>query len=199
MIRLLWAASEMQGLKSVRITLRGEHLANKADTIARMALTSILKQHVEQPVTLINSTMIAEQRGLNCETIIASDRGEDRLAIEIVGNDDEAHRVEGAVYDDNLPRITNLDGYALDMVPAGHMVLLTNADQPGRIGLVGKIFGDAKVNIAEMVIGRKPEVKPGDVAMMVLKLDAAPGMDALEALRAAEGILHVADTKLAGV
>ena len=199
MTLLLQAATNMQGLKSVRITLKGETLAGKADTIARLSLTSILNRHVEQPVTIINVSMIAEQRGITHETIIASDIGEDRLAIELTGTDSTPHRVEGAIYDDNLPRVTNLDGYALDMITSGPMVLLTNADQPGRIGLVGKIFGDAKVNIAEMVIGRKPEDSPGDVAMMILKLDASPGDDALQTLREAEGILHVAAVELSRV
>jgi D-3-phosphoglycerate dehydrogenase len=105
--------------------------------------------------------------------------------------------VEGAIYADGLPRVTHLDGYSMDMVPAGHMVLLTNADRPGRIGLVGKLFGDASVNIAEMVIGRKPSQDGrGQVAMMILKLDNAPPAALLETLRKAEGILNVSSVTL---
>ena len=196
MISLIQATTHPQGLRGVRILLRGEHLAGKADTISRMALTSILQRHVEQPVTLINAPLIAEQRGIAHETTIATDVGEDRLAIELTGGDDETHHVEGAIYDDGRPRVTNLDGYALDMVPEGPMVLLTNADQPGRIGLVGGLFGDAGVNIAAMVIGRRPEVKPGDVAMMILKLDDPPGDALLDSLRAAEGILQASKVTL---
>jgi len=167
--------------------------------LARMALTSILQRHVEQPVTLINAPLIAEQRGITHETVIAADGDEDRLAIELTSGDGVTHRVEGAIYDDGRPRVTKLDGYGLDMVPEGPMVLLTNADLPGRIGLVGGLFGDAGVNIAEMVIGRKPETRPGDTAMMILKLDAAPRAELLNTLREAEGILNVAEVKLASV
>ena len=85
----------------------------------------------------------------------------------------------------------------MDMVPAGNMVLLTNADEPGRIGLVGRIFGDARVNIAEMVIGRKPAAAAGNVAMMVLKLDEAPTAALLDELRGGPGILSVASVELA--
>jgi len=199
MIQLLMASASMAGLTSVRITLRGEQLAGKADTLGRLALTSILRRVVEQPVTLINAGMVAEQRGITSEAVIATDRGDDRLAIELTGADGRPHRVEGAIYDDKLPRVTNLDGYRLDMVPAGHMVLLTNTDVPGRIGVVGLIFGDAGINIAEMVIGRRPDVQPGEVAMMILKLDAAPGSAALGALRAADGIRDVAEVHLPAV
>src|SRR5207244_49599 len=135
---------------------------------------------------------IAEQRRITSNTVIASDQGEDRIAIEIASKG-VTHRVEGAMYADGLPRITHLDGYTMDMVPDGHMVLLTNADRPGRIGLVGKLFGDANVNIAEMVIGRKAAVPgSGQIAMMILKVDAAPPAALLETLRKAEGILSVA-------
>ncbi len=79
------------------------------------------------------------------------------------------------------------------------MVVLTNADQPGRIGLVGRMFGDANVNIAEMVIGRKADAATGkQIAMMILKLDNAPTPDLLEALRKAPGILNVAAVELGG-
>ncbi len=105
--------------------------------------------------------------------------------------------MEGAIYGDGLPRITSLDGYAMDMVPAGTMVLLTNTDEPGRIGLVGGLFGDAGVNIAEMVIGRKQDPAAGDtIAMMILKLDAAPKKGLLEALRQGPGIVSVASVEL---
>jgi D-3-phosphoglycerate dehydrogenase len=83
------------------------------------------------------------------------------------------------------------------MVPAGHMVLLTNDDKPGRIGLVGQMFGDAGVNIAEMVIGRKRRSQgAGGVAMMIIKLDGAPRPELLERLRAAAGIHNVAAVEL---
>jgi D-3-phosphoglycerate dehydrogenase len=146
-------------------------------------------------VTLINAALIAEQRHIQTQTIIAADTGEDRISIEVTGKK-QSHKVEGAIYADGLPRITHLDGYGMDMVPAGTMVLLTNADRPGRIGLVGKMFGDANVNIAEMVIGRKSSHEGGQVAMMILKLDDAPPADLLSKLRRAEGILGVAAVNL---
>jgi D-3-phosphoglycerate dehydrogenase len=176
--------------------MRGESLAGRADTIARYALVALLRSRLDQPVTLINAAMIAEQRNIQTQTVIASESGEDRLAIEITTKR-EAHKVEGAIYADGLPRITHLDGYNMDMVPAGQMVLLTNADKPGRIGLVGKMFGDANVNIAEMVIGRKPSAAGRDqVAMMILKVDDAPPADLLAKLRQADGILNVASVNL---
>lgn len=197
MIALLHAAIGDEPLSSVKITVRGEALAGAADTIARFALAQLLSQHLDEPVNVINAGLIAEQRHIDLQTIIASDQGEDRLAIELKGTGYFNHKVQGAIYEDGLPRITHLDGYAMDMVPAGHMVLLTNKDEPGRIGMVGQLFGNAKMNIAEMVIGRKLDTDTSQsIAMMILKLDAAPPEVLLEELRSSPGILRVADVAL---
>ncbi len=196
MIALLEAAVTPRRLVRVRFTVRGEALAAKADTVARFALVALLRRHLDEPVSVINAALIAEQRRIGTETVIAADHGEDRLGIAL-DCDGATHRVEGAIYADNLPRITSLDGYSMDMVPAGTMVLLTNADEPGRIGLVGRIFGDAGVNIAEMVIGRKQDPATGrTIAMMILKLDEPPGQGLLQELAGSSGILSVAAVEL---
>jgi len=195
---LLRAAVDDPHLTAVQFTVRGETLASRADTLARFALADLLNASLEQPVSVINAGLIAEQRGIQVQTVIASEPGEDRLSIEITTKD-QTHRVDGAIYADGLPRVTHLDGYNMDMVPAGHMVILTNADRPGRIGLVGQLFGNANMNIAEMVIGRKRVAEgpqPQQIAMMILKLDEAPPDDLLAALRQTEGIMSVSQVKL---
>jgi D-3-phosphoglycerate dehydrogenase len=194
MVPLLNAAVAEPEIARVCFTMRGESLAGRADTIARYALVELLRSRMDQPITLINAGMIAEQRRIETKTTITSETGDDRICIEI-DTKRATHKVEGAIYADGLPRITQLDGYSMDMVPAGHMVLLTNADKPGRIGLVGNMFGEANVNIAEMVIGRKPSPEGmggGQIAMMILKVDEAPPADLLAKMRRAEGIINVA-------
>jgi D-3-phosphoglycerate dehydrogenase len=199
MIALLGALLEPKGLRAVHFGVRGEELAGRADTIARFALAELLGHHLDEPVNLINAQLIAEQRHIETQTVIGSEHGDDRLSVELV-LDGVVRRVEGAIYADGLPRVTHLDGYALDMIPAGQMVLLTNTDEPGRIGVVGQMFGDAGVNIAEMALGRKEDEATGTrIAMMILKLDEAPGEALLDALRAAAGILGVAHVELPAV
>jgi D-3-phosphoglycerate dehydrogenase len=198
MVMLLHAATGGSGMSEVVVTVRGEGLAGRADAIGRLALAALLRRHLDQPVNVINAALVAEERGIGVQTLIAADHGEDRLSIEIC-HQGERHRVDGAILSDGLRRVTHLDGYGLDMVPAGPMVLLTNTDEPGRIGLVGRLFGDAGVNIAEMVIGRKHQSGRGTVAMMILKLDDAPPASLLDALRAAPGILGVASVTLPGI
>ena len=51
---------------------------------------------------------------------------------------------------------------------------------PGIIGTVGTIFGQHKVNIAQMAVGRAAK---GGEAIGVLNLDAAPPQAAMEEVR----------------
>ena len=60
----------------------------------------------------------------------------------------------------------------MDMIPEGQMVLIVNQDQPGVIGTVGTSFGDAEVNIADMVISRDVGKDGAATALMVLKTDS---------------------------
>lgn len=197
MIALLDAAGPDEQIAAVHFTVRGDSLASRADTVARYALADLLRGHLDQPVNVVNAAILAEQRGIDTQTTIASDAGEDRFCIDLTNRDGITRRIEGTVDGRNRPRITHVIGYTMDMVPEGHMVLLTNADEPGRIGVVGQIFGESGVNIAEMVIGRRPKShEPGQVAMMVIKTDAPPSEKLLAALRSASGILKVATVHL---
>jgi D-3-phosphoglycerate dehydrogenase len=197
MVALLDAATGPRKLQKVHVHARGESLAGRAETIGRFALAEVLRRRLDQPVNVINATLVAEQRKIEWQTTTLAETGQDRLVIEVVG-EDGPRRVEGAIYADNMPRITSLDGYAMDMVPEGPMVLLTNADVPGRIGLVGQLFGASNANIAEMVIGRPREkAKSGEVvAMMIIRLDQTPSEAVIEALRTTAGILRVASVTL---
>ena len=79
----------------------------------------------------------------------------------------------------------------MDMIPEGQMVLIVNKDEPGVIGLVGSSFGDASVNIADMVISREFDKEGKATALMVLKTDSAPPEALLNRLRARPNIVRV--------
>jgi D-3-phosphoglycerate dehydrogenase len=103
----------------------------------------------------------------------------------------ETRSIVGSVYADGQPRILDINGYRMDMVPVGPMLLLKNEDRPGMIGTVGVAFGEAGVNIADMTLSAQEET-----ALMVLKLDAKPAQDLVDALRGKSGILKVAFVEL---
>ena len=88
----------------------------------------------------------------------------------------------GAVAPDNTPHITNVQGYAFDLVPEPYMILALNDDKPGMIGQMGTLLGAAHVNIAFMQVSRDVNK---NTAMMIMTVDspvAKPTLDMLEGL-----------------
>ena len=54
-----------------------------------------------------------------------------------------------------MPKIVEIDGYFVDAVPSGHMLIVSHMDRPGLIGAVGTILAKYNINIASMQVGRK--------------------------------------------
>ena len=100
--------------------------------------------------------------------------------------DIETHRVSGTVFTDKLPRIVNVDGYALEVVPHGNMIFFTNNDKPGVIGGIGNVLGRCNVNIAGMHLGREHE---GGRALALLLVDNPVSNDVIEQFRQIPNIL----------
>ena len=115
----------------------------------------------------------------------------DIVGLRVEGAEGESHRILGTVYADGHPRIVRIDGYAMDMIPEGQMVLIVNKDEPGVIGTVGATFGDASVNIADMVISREFDKEGKATALMMIKTDSAPPDALLNRLRARPNIVRV--------
>ncbi|MGC8553128.1 MAG: phosphoglycerate dehydrogenase [Phycisphaerae bacterium] len=175
-----------KGFSTVTLSTNGELPKRIAPTLQRLGIIELLKAFISEPLNVVNVLHLAEQRGINLrlETLGQASQRAIQHSIELeIGDGDRKHTIIGTVFADNLPRVLCIKGYWMDMVPAGPMVLIVNRDKPGVIGLVGNTFGRMQINIADMTISRK-----GDKALMLLKLDAPPTAEAMDALAADSGI-----------
>ena len=111
------------------------------------------------------------------------DSGEQSLAGTIFGFGEQAR--EG--------RITEIDGFHVEAIPRGHMLVMRNRDVPGVIGRVGTILGEHGVNISRFHLGRRQR---GGEAMAVIEVDSNVEPQALAALRAQEEVLLVREIEL---
>jgi D-3-phosphoglycerate dehydrogenase len=84
----------------------------------------------------------------------------------------------------------DVDGFELEVPLAEHLLVLRYTDRPGVIGVVGRLLGDAGVNIAAMQVGRKDE---GGDAVSVLTLDdnVPPGLPEQVAAEIGAASVHV--------
>jgi D-3-phosphoglycerate dehydrogenase len=184
------------GYKTITLRVSGSKAPKLMSTLQRLAAVELLKPHLgEGSVNVINVEHQARQRGISLvqvhEPAPPAGLVGDVVGVRVDGSDGATHRILGTVYADGLPRVLRIDGYNMDMVPEGHMVLLQNRDQPGVIGTVGTSFGDAGVNIADMVISREFDKDGTATALMVIKTDSPPPDALLNRLRARPNILRV--------
>ncbi len=68
----------------------------------------------------------------------------------------------------------------LEAIPEGPTLLLQNRDQPGVVGTVGAVLGDAGINISRMQLALVPERSE---AAMLVNVDNAPDESVMERLR----------------
>ena len=184
------------GYKTITLRASGQRAPKLMNTLLRLATVELLKPHLGPgSVNVINVEHLARQRGIELvqvhEPAPPAGLVGDVVGLRVEGSDGASHRILGTVYADGLPRVLRIDGYNMDMIPEGNMVLIVNKDQPGVIGVVGSSFGDAGVNIADMVISREFGRDGEATALMVIKTDSHPPDALLNRLKARPNILRV--------
>jgi len=172
------------GIGDVQVTLEGESLGGAANAIERTAVIELLKAHLDIPVNMVNVKMVAEQRGIHSRTTMIDEPRTHPLVTLDIQTGEKTRHIVGTVYADGQPRVLEIDGYHMDMVPEGPMLIINNEDKPGMVGLIGKLIGDAGLNIADMTLSRR-----GKMALTVLKLDSVPDKATLKTLAEQPGLM----------
>ena len=72
-------------------------------------------------------------------------------------------------------------------------MLLENKDCPGIVGHIGSLFGESKINIANMSLSRN---EVGGVALVLMNLDSIPEEGVIQRLLADENILSARIVRL---
>ena len=193
--KLLTAYYGSGNFNTVEVHASGSRATGILETLKRLAGVELIAAAMEGPTNVINVESLADERGISLVPVKESSAPYglvgDVVGVRVRNGDgNDTHRVLGTAYADGLPRVLRIDDYAMDLVPEGPMVLIENDDQPGVIGAVGAAFGDAKINIADMVISRA--TKEGKTsALMVLKTDAAATDELLSTLKGLSNVRRV--------
>src|SRR5262249_8144633 len=74
---------------------------------------------------------------------------------------------QGTVLFGTTPRVTRLNGIAVESALEGTVLLFTNKDVPGVIGAIGTMLGREGMNIATFALGRKEGVVGHDALALV--------------------------------
>ncbi|HEV7207241.1 MAG TPA: phosphoglycerate dehydrogenase [Mycobacteriales bacterium] len=160
------------GLAStLTVEIRGEISAYDVKVLRLAALRGIFAPVVETPVSYVNAPLLAEQRGLTVELMTSADSPDYRNVITLRGAlaDGTPVSVSGTLSGPRMvEKITEIDGFDVDVRPSEHLVVLRYIDRPGVVGAVGHKFGGEDINIGSAQVSRAEE---GGDALMVVAVD----------------------------
>jgi D-3-phosphoglycerate dehydrogenase len=148
------------------------------------------------PANLINAAVLAEGRGIALGGRVGAPEPGFETTIEVaVHSGSAATKVVGALAGEE-GHIVRINGFAIDIPPDGHVLVLKNRDVPGVIGRVGTVLGDAKVNIAAYHLSRRTQ--RGQEALSAVAVDHPPPAEVLERLGQLQDVLDVRLANLNG-
>lgn len=167
--RLAYNLAEGQ-TKTIRIKYEGEIAGYDTNSVKAAVIGGLLEGLSEDRINIVNVNIIAARRGLTVveEKEASCANYSSLLTVDLTTNKGN-FLVAGTVRQEEQ-HIVRINEYWLDIVPApGSYLLFSNhLDHPGFIGAIGKITGDANVNISSMHLGR---LQLRGKAMLVLTLD----------------------------
>ena len=179
------------GLEQLTIEYRGEVAGLTTAPVTVAALKGLFTPILEEPVNYVNAPIVAKERGIEIKEIKSAEAGEfTSLVILTVKAGPKKAVVAGTLYNRRDPRIVEIDGLSLEVVPEGYMLMMINDDKPGVIGNIGRLLGDNQVNISRMQLGRE---RAGGKAISVVGIDSPATPELLGKLKK---LPHVLSAKL---
>jgi D-3-phosphoglycerate dehydrogenase len=157
------------GIKSVNISYEGTVSELNVKPLTAAVVASLLKT-VSDSVNMVNAVPIAESKGIQIsETKSGSQKDFRSLITVTIQSENRTRSVAGTLFTGREPRIVNIEGVPVEAALAKDMLFIRNEDQPGLIGALGTILGNAKQNISDFRLGR---IDSGDSAVCLISLDA---------------------------
>jgi D-3-phosphoglycerate dehydrogenase len=165
--------------------LRIEYTGEIADYDTRLldvsAQKGLLEPMVFEPLNFVNTPALARDRGLKVETSRVSESADYTSLVALRLEDERGENVvSGTLVGPRMqPRLVEVMGFDMDIVPEKHMLFIRNEDVPGMIGKLGTVLGEHGINIGNMAVGRG---EPGSRAAMAVTVDEPVPREVLEAL-----------------
>ncbi|MGB7235731.1 MAG: phosphoglycerate dehydrogenase [Rhodococcus sp. (in: high G+C Gram-positive bacteria)] len=167
---LLGALSE-ELPSSLSVDVRGELAAEDVEILKLSALRGLFSAVIEDSVTFVNAPSLAEERGVTAEVTKASESENHRSVVDIraVYGDGSVLNVAGTLTGTSqVEKIVNINGRNFELRAEGKNLIVNYADQPGSLGRIGTLLGDAGIDIQAAALSQDSE---GDGATILLRVD----------------------------
>ncbi|MGI6724481.1 MAG: phosphoglycerate dehydrogenase [Arcobacteraceae bacterium] len=188
-ISFMLAQMDKSAIKSIKIKASGE-IAEYLDSIETFACVGALTTALGEKINYINATYVAKERDIEVSSTVPSGSCAYKNLITIkVTTQNGVQSISGTIFDEDVQRIVEINGFSLDIAPSGNMILFRNSDVPGVIGEVGKLLGDNNINIADFRLGRNPK---GALAVIIVDEEVKSDvLHKLSLLKAAISVSYV--------
>ncbi|MEY4171121.1 MAG: hypothetical protein RLZ94_2194 [Actinomycetota bacterium] len=167
-------------VQRIDVEVRGEVADLDVRVLELGALKGLIQGLVHDPVSYVNAPVLAQQRGVEVALTTDKDSDDHRnlVRVRLTLSDGVWVSVAGTVSGPkDVAKLVEVDGFDVDVPISEHMVFFRYHDRPGVVGTVGRILGEAEVNIGGMQVSRE---ESGEHSVIVLTVDQAVPADVLE-------------------
>ncbi len=177
------------GARSVTLIYAGEIAKKNTRLVTDSFLVGILRPCLEEGANLVSAPTLALEKGIEVSVTNSGVCGDftNLITAKVKTNIREAS-ITGTIFNKGDARLVFVDGYTIEAVLEGTMLVVYAKDRPGLIGSVGTILGNEHINIARMAYGRK---KVGESALLIVNVDNPMSLKALEEIEGLEGVESV--------
>jgi len=191
--RLVSQLAEGQ-MNSIQIKYDGEISNYDTNALKASVLGGLLEGISEERINLVNANIVAARRGLTVVEQKEATCENYASLITVEATTNTGNTTVAATVMRGETHIVRINSYWIDIVPDdGFFLFSEHLDRPGFIGAVGKITGDANINISFMHLGRLEQRGP---ALMILALDEALEEEQQQQILAIPGVYTVKLVKL---
>jgi D-3-phosphoglycerate dehydrogenase len=182
------------GVTEADLEFRGEAAELNTEPVTVAALKGMLTPILEETVNYVNAPFIAKERGIEVKMTRSADAGDYHsmliLKLRVGGRE---RSFSGTLFSRKDPRIIAVDGFPVEIIPQGTILVISNNDRPGVIGSIGTLLAGHRINIAWMHFGRE---SMGGMAISVVAVDQAVSEEQLEEIRGLPNILSARQVHL---
>lgn len=164
------------------VDVRGEITEHDVSIWELAALKGLFTDVTEDPVTYVNAPLLAEERGCEVRLLTDPDSEDFRNVTTLRGTlaDGGTVSISGTLTGPRMvEKVVGVNGFDLEVPLSTHMAFFAYEDRPGVVGSVGRLLGEADINIGGMQVARDQR---GGKALVVLTVDSAIPADIVSAI-----------------
>ncbi|WP_307828262.1 phosphoglycerate dehydrogenase [Antrihabitans sp. YC2-6] len=156
---------------SLSVAALGELASEDVEILKLSALRGLFSAVIEDAVTFVNAPSLAAERGISAEVTKTSESPNHRSVVDVraVYGDGTVVNVSGTLTGpQQVQKIVNINGRNFDLRAEGLNLTIHYPDQPGALGKIGTLLGEAGVDIQAAQLSQDAE---GSKAIILLRVD----------------------------